>query len=264
MSFLTKFAVVLAFAAVLSFGLPSKAELPFRFDGSTQVDSSYIYRGYEVVDTGLITENYLNLSLNPISCKDWSFVPHMGMFLLAGDMDSVLNSDGTNVNEIRGTIGTEVKYKCFTFDLTYSYRGFSDDSQDDVQELGLVTSYSDNGFGILPFAVNPFFGVYQELDRETNTYAELGVMPKFQLTKNLSLTVPVKLGMSFNGYYEDVKGSDDFFGYASVSTRLQYNFTKHWNVFGEVEYNQFLADVLKDVNGSDHEFVGKVGIGFSY
>ena len=107
------------------------------------------------------------------------------------------------------------------------------------------------------------------------TYLELGVAPGYAGSR-LTLTVPVKVGLSLDDYYELNVGTaaqpvfeDSTFGYFSVAALATVplggttNFGS-WNVHGGVEY-QALGDTTTVLNGGDdHRFIGSVGVGFSY
>jgi hypothetical protein len=112
----------------------------------------------------------------------------------------------------------------------------------------------------------------QELDgqadggSEEGTYLELGVAPGVTRPR-VSVSVPVKLGLSLGDYYEGLNG-DETFGYFSVGGIVTVPFTSAptkfgtWNVHGGIEY-QRLGDRNSFAYG-ENQAIYSVGIGFSY
>jgi len=105
-------------------------------------------------------------------------------------------------------------------------------------------------------------------------YLELGVAPGYT-GKKAGIAVPIKVGLSAKDYYESpIDGKDNKFGYFSVAGIVTVPLggtTKFggWNVHFGAEY-QALGDTTKyfnaDKNGDPQssQFIGSVGIGFSY
>jgi hypothetical protein len=100
------------------------------------------------------------------------------------------------------------------------------------------------------------------------TYLELGITPGYAGSK-ASLTVPVKLGLSLENYYE-VSGTDHRFGFLSVAGIVTVPLGNaaskfgSWNLHGGVEF-QKLGDATAFFNGGDRsKVVASVGFGFSY
>jgi uncharacterized protein (TIGR02001 family) len=100
-------------------------------------------------------------------------------------------------------------------------------------------------------------------------YLELGASPGYT-AKVFSIAVPIKVGLSAGDYYElGSTGTDNKFGYLSVAGIVTVplggttNFGA-WNVHFGGEY-QKLGDTPKFLNGGDSsQFIGSVGVGFSY
>jgi hypothetical protein len=127
---------------------------------------------------------------------------------------------------------------------------------------------------IAPYAIVAF-----ELDKNghadfgTNkgTYMELGVGPSWPLAKGkVTLTVPVKLGLSLNDYYEDPTGHDSKFGYFEVGGLLSLPLSKissqygTWNVHVGVDVYAFGDTTRAANNGNGGRAVPYGGIGLTY
>jgi hypothetical protein len=127
---------------------------------------------------------------------------------------------------------------------------------------------------IAPYAIVGF-----ELDKngqadagsKKGTYMELGVVPSWPLAKGkLTLTVPVKVGLSLGNYYEDSSGHDSTFGYIDVGGLLSFPLTKvpsqfgTWNIHTGIDVYGF-GDTTKFVNeDKGSKFVWLAGIGLTY
>ncbi len=105
-----------------------------------------------------------------------------------------------------------------------------------VQEIAFSASVDDSGWFGESLQLNPSLTVAFELNGQADagakrgTYAEIGIEPSFAIGKlgdaDLTLTVPVKVGLSLGDYYEYGTGDDDFLGYfdigAAVSAPLHF------------------------------------------
>ncbi|MBL9076338.1 MAG: hypothetical protein JNL08_02470 [Planctomycetes bacterium] len=96
-----------------------------------------------------------------------------------------------------------------------------------VEELAFSGSYDDAGLDWSPVAsgLQPSVVLAFELDGQADAgthvgvYAQLGVEPSFAIGQlggaEVTLSLPVTLGLSLRDYYE-VAGDDDFFGFLDV------------------------------------------------
>jgi hypothetical protein len=101
---------------------------------------------------------------------------------------------------------------------------------------------------------------------EPGKYLEVGVSPGLSM-KRLEITVPVKLGLSLDGYYE-LASRDRRFGFASAAGVVRVPLGGRtglgtWDVRGGVEY-QALGEMTKAINlGDGSNVIGSIGIGWS-
>lgn len=151
-----------------------------------------------------------------------------------------------------------------------------------VKEIMFKLAVDDSG-ALGKAAVKPYVAVAFELDTAPGSgqadgganagkYLELGIAPGYAGSK-ASIAVPVKVGLSIGDYYE-LAGTDNKFGYFSVAgivTVPMGGTTKYgsWNVHFGGEY-QALGDTTKAFNlnkdgeAKGSQFIGSVGIGFTY
>ena len=84
----------------------------------------------------------------------------------------------------------------------------------------------------------------------------------------MSVTMPVKVGLSLSDYYEGISG-DETFGFLSVAGVVTMPFTSapamfgSWNIHGGVEF-LMLGDRNEAVFGDSSHVIGSIGIGLSY
>jgi hypothetical protein len=124
-------------------------------------------------------------------------------------------------------------------------------------------------YGIVAFEFDTEPGIGQaDGGLEAGRYLELGIGPGWSGSA-VSLTFPVKVGLSLANYYE-LNGVDNKFGYfsasgiASVPLKGVPASFGAWNVHGGVEFQQ-LGDTTKAFNNGDAQKVIVLGgIGLSY
>ena len=150
-----------------------------------------------------------------------------------------------------------------------------------VKEFAFKFAVDDSGY-LGRFAVKPYVLVAREFGRDDDelaaglgqadggtklgTYLELGVAPGYNW--RVAFSVPVKVGLSLDHYYEGFAG-DETFGYASVAGVVTWPLTSAptklgtWNVHGGIEY-QRLGDNNAFRLGEDNQVIYSAGIGFTY
>jgi hypothetical protein len=123
-------------------------------------------------------------------------------------------------------------------------------------------------YGIVAFEFNTAPGLGQaDGGLNAGRYLELGVGPGVSASK-VSLTSPVKVGLSLANYYE-LNGVDNTFGYfsasgiASVPLKLPASFGA-WNLHGGVEFQQLGATTKAFNNGEAQKVIVSGGFGLAY
>jgi hypothetical protein len=141
-----------------------------------------------------------------------------------------------------------------------------------VKEAGVKVTWDDSGL-LGAVAIRPYALVARELDEggqadvglRAGTYLELGAAPGFT-TSRVSITAPLRVGLSLGDYYEGFNGDErfGFFSIAGVATvplgRGPTRFGS-WNVHGGVEHLR-LGGRNRLFGETDR--IASVGIGFSY
>ena len=137
-----------------------------------------------------------------------------------------------------------------------------------VKEVSVKVAHSSR---IRPYGVVGFDVGKDGADNGTKkgTYLELGVGPTLPLVGRVTITIPVKLGMSVKDYYE-LSGVDHRFGYLDAGALVTLPLSGvsssfgSWNLHGGVDL-LVLGDTAKAMNAGDkNKVVGLIGIGVIY
>jgi hypothetical protein len=166
-----------------------------------------------------------------------------------------------------------------SFTTTYTAYTSPNNSFSTVKEIMFKLGVDDSG-ALGKAALKPYVIFAFEIDSEEGTgqadggadagkYLEFGIAPGYAGSK-ASIAVPVKVGLSAGDYYEHpVTRDDSKFGYFSIAgiVTVPLGGTTSfgaWNVHAGGEY-QKLGDTPKFFNGGESsQFIGSVGLGFSY
>ena len=197
-----------------------------------------------------------------------------------GTWNSLHTGDAGLDNQVNGKLWYESDFyatvgfgfgKGTTLGVTYTAYTSPNGLFGTVKELAFKVAVDDSG-ALGAFAVRPYVLLAQELDgqadggSEEGTYLELGAAPSITRSR-VSLSIPVKVGLSLGDYYEGLDG-DETFGYFSVAGIVTVPFTSAptkfgtWNVHGGVEY-QRLGERNSFAYGKN-QAIYSIGIGFSY
>lgn len=236
----------------------------FGIDYTTQ----YFFRGLKQAGNGLIIQPYLNVTGRvgkgvDFTVGSWNSL-HEGTTGTGGGLGAWYESDFT--------LGFGKTFSKVRVDLTYAILHSPNDAFTvTTSEIQLNLSYDDSGmyeqspFGGLSPHITLVFEVDGGSDLGSNlgTYLELGVEPSYQATKEISLSLPVTVGLSLDDYYEDASGVDTDLGFWSIGIAASMPLS-YWTLSLGV---QFLS--LNESNevlngGDDSEVIGSVGLSLSW
>jgi len=243
--------------------------------GGFDFANAYFFRGIFQDDTGVVMWPY----------GDLGFALHSGEGVLTsvsvniGTWNSLHTGDaGSNGPsgklwyESDFYVGGSFGFGSTTVGVTYTAYSSPNQMFGTVKELSFKVAVDDSGW-LGAAAVKPYALLAQELDGQADgganegTYLELGVGPGFSFSK-MSVTVPVKVGLSLSDYYEGLTG-DETFGFASVAGVITVPLTSaptrfgSWNIHGGVEF-LMLGDRNEALFGDSSHVIGSIGIGLSY
>jgi hypothetical protein len=248
--------------------------------GGVDFRDHYFFRGYNYVSSGFIAQPYLQVGYNVYSDDHVSITPHGGAWL------DLTEQEGPNppvhFNEFRGNAGVLVGAGDWRFDIQYIYYTSPSDAFGVTHEIGVDVGYDDAHFwegergGGCVTALNPSFSLYYQLkddrDHDLNTYVGVGIEPTLKSLDlgrvPVTVSFPVTLGGSYNGYYKDAQGHNSTFGYweAGVRAALPLGRTAYgmtWSLDAEVDYVRVMANSARAANGFDNgDVVFRVGLSF--
>jgi hypothetical protein len=249
--------------------------------GGFDFANAYMFRGLRQDDTRLIMWPYADAGVGLFAGNGGvkSVALHIGTW-------NSLHTGSTGLQGPSGKLWYESDFystlalgfgQGVSLGTTYTAYTSPNNSFSTVKELAFKVAVDDTGafagvslkpYGLVAFEMDtsPGFGQADGGFR-AGTYLEIGVSPGLT-DGQLSLAIPIKVGLSLDDYYE-LAGVDHPFGYLSLGatatiplgTATSYG---SWNLHGGFEF-QSLGDTPEAFNGGDQsKIIGSVGIGFSY
>jgi len=238
--------------------------------GSMDVSNAYLFRGIPQDDTGLILwpAADLGLMLKSGSGTVRSITVNVGMWnsLHTG----ITGADGPNgklwyESDFWTSVGVGFAGGVRVA-ATYTAYTSPNGAFPSVKELSFKASAGVRG-------TNPYALVAFELEGQADggavegRYLELGAAPHLGLS-GLTVAVPVKVGLSLDGYYEGLRG-DERFGFFSVGGNVTVPISNErsrfgrWNLHGGADYVR-LGDSNALRLGENSKVIISAGIGLSY
>jgi hypothetical protein len=258
--------------------------------------NTYMFRGIRQDDTKLITWPYVDLGLALYSGDGGLKTVGLNIgtwnSLHTGDAGS--NSDKSGLGCGCGKLWYERDFyatfalgfdKGVSLGTTYTAYTSPNDGFTTVKEIAFKVSVDDSSY-LGRGALKPYALVAFEMDTaagkgqadgglNAGRYLELGVGPGWS-SDALSITVPIKVGLSLSDYYEFNFGTslrpdfqDSKFGYLSTAVMATVPLKTPpsagaWNIHGGVEL-QTLGDSTKAFNNGDRsKVIGTIGIGLAF
>jgi hypothetical protein len=289
MSHRLKFLVLTLAAALacpsMSFGADAEPEGPNKgkitFAGGLDWTSAYFFRGYNQEDGGLIVQPYLELNTTLHKSDKLSINGTVGIWNSVHSKQT-FSDDGNSAwyeSDIYGRVDFGLQGG-WTLSGIYTLYTYPNGAFNSIQEFGVKAGWDDAPLTEkkLGFALKPYAAVFFELDDgngSEDVYLELGISPtvySFNLNAStpVSLTVPVLLGLSLDDFYVDNDGDNELFGYGSIGLAAQMPLPipsdyGSWSLKASVTYLQLFADSVEIVNnGESNQFIGTVGVSFTY
>lgn len=277
----------LTLSAVLSAGLlgvfaaPAAAQ-EVAVTGGVDISNRYMFRGIRQNGTEASIWPFVDVAI-PLSSGDGALKAvtlNLGTWnAFHTEIDDFVNRDGEITSnkwyesDLYATLG--LGFGTTTLGFTYTSYMSPVHLFHNVQELAIKVSVDDSG-ALGKGALKPYGLVAFELgegeadggEHHKGVYVELGVAPGYS-TDKVSVTVPVKLGLSAKDYYEFNTGDDAKFGYFSVGGVVTVPLSSNWNVHGGLEL-QIYGDRLRAFNGfgdsGDRRYTGiaSIGVGFAF
>lgn len=259
------------------------------FGADLNFATSYFFRGYNQEDTGLIFQPNVYAFSDVIAGDENSTLS--GLRVKVGSWNSfhseqTFSDDAWYESDLYGVVTAtfQNKYYASVGVTDYTYPG---DAFNSIWELGVsagindVTNFWDTSAD-KPFTLPVEIGLYKELsdgNGDEDFYAELKATPTLATTYDMipgfgkaSISFPIVLGTSLDGYYIDGDGHNEFWGYiqGGVNVGLPMTFIEpkygNWTLNAGVNYIQCLANSARLANdgGTSYEVQGVIGVSVSY
>jgi hypothetical protein len=247
---------------------PAAEPLPVKVTGGVDFPSHYFFRGIrQEFDPQLTIQPFVNLAFTAsetttVNVGSWNSF-HTGTTKDAGDDNPFYESDFyVSAAFAAGAVTPTVMYTAYMS---------PNDLFGTVHELAFLAAIND---GDSTFPLAPAVTVAFELGdngadagAEKGVYLELAATPAIPMGDDapVTLTVPVKLGMSLKDYYEHPEtGEDSKFGYFSIGLMGLVPLSPNVDVHGGVTIYTFGETLEFFNNGDKAQVVGSIGLGFSF
>jgi hypothetical protein len=261
----------------------ARPDSPLTVTGGVDFRNQYFFRGYNYVSSGLIAQPYLVAGYSVYKDPDLAITPHGGAWFDLTEQSSHREPGEkqsiTHVREFRGDLGVALEVHKFVFDFQYVFYNSPAEAFSDTHEIGVDVRYDDRAaWRDKPFlsGLNPTFSLFYEArderDDDYNTFVGVGIEPALKSFEvgRLPVTVsfPVTVGGSYDGYYKDADGHNSNFGYweAGVRAALPLGrsvFGLSWSLDAEVDYVNLMARSARAANGfDDSDIVFRIGLAF--
>lgn len=245
------------------------------FKAGLDVVSTYMFRGVEQEDSGLIVQPFVEIGTTlgdtglDFTIGTWSSIHSEGTGAAGNGSSNWYESD------LYASLGTAINDKFYvsgTFTGFYSPNG----AFADVEELAFGLDYDDSE-DLGDWAVSPYVLIAfetRDAGGSEDIYLELGgeLGAPFIESEDLpvDLSFPFAFGFSIDDYYTDGGGDNEAFGFFMVGAAASMPMD-----FIPADYGTWTATAGLDLyfvnddaglldDGDDFEIVAKVGVGLAY
>ena len=250
---------------------------PWSLSGGADFRDQYFFRGYRYTNSGINFQPYATLGYTVYDEAGLTLTPHVGTWM------NFTEDQGTDSpkhwQEVDLIAGLEVTAGDFNFDFLYTYYASPNDFFEDTHEIGVDLTYDDSRFfpRNCPLSgLNPSLAFFYETkdpnDHDYNTYVGVGLEPTLRDFNvgpvPVSLSFPMALGGSYDGYYQDDDGHNENLGFWQVGVKCgvplpRTGYGMRWALEAELDYLRLLADSVENANGGDSDdFVFRIGFKF--
>jgi hypothetical protein len=257
------------------------------FGADLNFTTSYFFRGYNQEDTGLIFQPNIYATTQVIDSDNFDLTAKVGLWSSL-HTEQTASDDIWYEADIYGLLTASFAGNYYAT-LGYTLYTYPGDAFEAIQEFGLSGGVADatdfwDSSEEKNFTMPVEIGFYKETDDgngEQDFYWELKAIPTLATDAEFipgmgsaTLSFPLILGGSLDGYYTDDEGGNETFGYFSVGVNVglpigtdiipaRYG---NWTLNAGVNYIYLMADSAEAANdgGEDYELQGMVGVSVSY
>lgn len=249
------------------------------FSVGADIPTAYVFRGYEIEDSGLIVQPYAEATFAVADGVDfylgtWNSLHsnHTGAGGTAGG-----NSDVWFESDFYTGVSL-ANFDPVSVDLSYVSYMYPGNATGAYQEIDVTVGYDDSEllgeWSMNPYALVAFEFATGGAGDTDDTYLELGGEWSYSLVDSadypIDLTVPVKIGLSLDGFYVDSTGGNETFGFVSIGANLGMPLTciptefGTWSAGAGVTVYFENDDVALNDSSDDVLIVGTLGVSMEY
>lgn len=273
-------------ALLLSLGLAAAAaahepatepERALTFEGAVTLLSAYYDRGFLHEDDGVVVQPQLEVGYPLLQRDAWS------LGAISGGFASV-HSEATGVDdpdrpfdrfyEFTYWAGLVLEIGALTISPWYEFSDSPAGVAGHTEEVAVAVAYDDAGWNER-FSFQPRLLLARETEGaadggENGTYLALGLEPTLLVPGTplgeLSLSLPIEVGLSLSDFYEDHQGHDETVGYGMVGGLLAAPLPfLPGDVALELGVSQiWFGDHTRAYNGKRDAQVGSIGLVFAF
>ena len=250
---------------------------PWALTGGADFRDQYFFRGYRYTNSGINFQPYATLNYTAYQEGDFAITPHVGTWLNFTEDQGP--ESPKHWQEVDLITGIAVDVGDFNLDFQYTYYISPNGFFEDTHEIGVDVRYDDSRFfprncpisGLNP-SVAFFYEIKDQTDHDYNTYVGVGLEPTLRDFNvgpvPLSVSFPMALGGSYDGYYQDDDGHNANAGYWQVGVKCglplpRTGYGVRWGLEAELDYLRLLADSTENANGGDNDdFTFRIGLKF--
>jgi hypothetical protein len=276
--------IVLGLVAALGIAGAARAEENdsggLQISGGIDFTCSYYFRGLLQEKDGFIAQPYATLSATIVDRDGFSITPYVGIWNSFHSRKTGTTGTNDSWYEADWIAGAEIGLGDFTLDLVFIAYTYPNGAADTILEIGAILSYDDSALAErlgLPFALNPYIGIYKEISDQNpggteDAYMEIGLGPSFEFNAGrttVTVEVPMALGISLDDYYFDSDGDERTLGFgsigvvASIPLRVPSKYGE-WSLSAGLTYLRACAHSARSLNdGHQDAWIGTVGLSFA-
>ncbi|MEM6854467.1 MAG: hypothetical protein AAF593_08670 [Planctomycetota bacterium] len=249
------------------------------WSAGADVVSTYIFRGFEQEDSGLIFQPYVEVGTPlgdtgvDLTIGTWNSIHSVGTGAVAGGPSRWYESD------LYASLGYSINDQ-FAVSTTFTGFYYPNNSASSIEELAFQLDYDDSealgDFAFAPYAMIAF--ETRDAGGTEDIYLEVGgeFSAFFIESEDLpvELSFPFALGFSVDDYYTDGGGDNEFFGFlkVGVAASMPLDFIPAdygvWSASAGIDLffvnDEALGGQSLLDDGDEFEIVGLVGVSMEY
>ncbi len=248
------------------------------FSLGMDIPTAYVFRGFELEDTGLILQPYVEASF--AIAEDVDF--YIGLWNSIHENETGAPAGDSNDEWFEADFYAGVSLGMFdpiSLDISYIHYLYPSNTFGDYKEIDVAIGFDDSellgDWALSPYALFAFEFDTTNPGDDDNIYLELGGELAFSLVESedypIDLTVPIAIGLSLDEFYVDAGGDNEFFGFISIGANLGMPLSfipdefGSWSAGAGLTFYILNDDAgLDDGDNDEFNLVGTLGVAMEY